>query len=467
MSRVFQACDEIIALCVARNGSITGEHGVGIEKRRYMTAMYSGTELSAMLDLKRLFDPQTLLNPGKIFPDVVPAPVYATPQMPTGDSFAPTTAAEAAAGLAALSAAGRAVRITSQPLAQPADQPLILTTRNLTGIQTFALEDLYITVGAGTPVQEVSAFLAEKQMQIALVSPWAAATVGDLLGANLNAPQRLRYGALRDNLLSTTVALADGRVIQAGRVVVKNVAGYDLPKLFVGAYGTLGLMVDVTLKLYPLPRHKASIGVPVATVAAGMALINAIAGELRVSAGVVLCPAALVGADLGMPHALVITAEGIAEDVASELSSVQRILVALANVAPVTVAASATDLWRQALGATAPSELLVRVGVPVKSLGSYLAQNAAMLPASGNWIIDPLHGLLYLRYQPQSVAEGQGWLAAVRDAAEQLDGYAVALAVPAARQGQIDRWGYRPAIHALMGQLQQRWDPAGIFSRPG
>ncbi|MCB0127389.1 MAG: FAD-binding protein, partial [Caldilineaceae bacterium] len=254
MGRVFAACDEIIELCVDRKGSITGEHGVGIEKRRFMPAMYSGSELAAMLDLKAIFDPDNLLNPGKIFPDNLPAPTYAAPEPPTTTPFAPTTATEAAAAFVALGQQGQNVRITSQTEPTDATAPTPLTTRNLSGIQEFAPADLYVTVGAGTTVAELTDFLREHKLQTALVSPWPDATVGSLLSTNVNSPQRTRYGALRDSLLSTTVALADGRVIQAGRVVVKNVAGYDLPKLFVGSQGTLGLMTDATLKLYPLPR---------------------------------------------------------------------------------------------------------------------------------------------------------------------------------------------------------------------
>ncbi|MDQ7028410.1 MAG: FAD-binding oxidoreductase [Ardenticatenia bacterium] len=102
--------------------------------------------------------------------------------------------------------------------------------------------------------------LAEVGMQVALASPWPDATVGGLVAANLNAPLRLRYGAIRDNVLCATVALADGRVIRAGRPVVKNVAGYDLPKVFVGSCGTLGVLTDVTLKLIPrVPTSKLTL----------------------------------------------------------------------------------------------------------------------------------------------------------------------------------------------------------------
>ena len=465
MARVFRACDEIIELCVERNGSITGEHGVGIEKRRYMPAMYSGSELSAMLDLKAIFDPHHLLNPGKIFPDELPPPIYATPQMPTGTYFAPTSADEAAAGLAALTAAGRAVQITSQPGEQQPGKRLILTTRKLTGIKTFSPADLYITVGAGTTVAEVNTFLTAHKLQTALISPWPTATVGDLLAANVNAPQRIRYGALRDNLLSTTVALADGRVIQAGRVVVKNVAGYDLPKLFVGSQGTLGLMIDVTLKLYPLPRQRRSICVPVATVAAGMAVVNAISSELRINAGVVLCPAQQLAEPLPMPYAVVMTMEGIPEDVESELAAVKVQLAKQGAPNPVQLATqSSTTLWAETLAGAGDTQLLLRVGLPPKALAQYCTVMAPQLAATTSWISDPVHGLLYLVAQPSTEMAARDWLTTLRDAAQQAQGYAMLMSLPLAYDQVLQRWDHPSQAQALMLKLRQRWDPQAILN---
>ena len=95
-------------------------------------------------------------------------------------------------------------------------------------------------------------------MWVPLASPWNESTLGGIVATNFNAPLRMRYGALRDLVLTATVALPNGRVIRAGRPLVKNVAGYDISKLFVGSYGTLGVITDVTLKLAPLPRARQS-----------------------------------------------------------------------------------------------------------------------------------------------------------------------------------------------------------------
>jgi FAD/FMN-containing dehydrogenase len=209
-------------------------------------------------------------------------------------SVAPHSAEEAAAFLAGCTAAGRRVRIASQlPTRSTCDvervaNSLYISTRELRGIHAFAPDDLYVTVGAGTPLAELAEFLAEHGFQAPLAAPWPDATVGGLLATNLNPPQRMRYGGWRDNVLAVKAALPDGRVIRAGRPVVKNVAGYDLAKLFVGSQGSLGVMTEVTLKLTPLPRTQQTITVTVADMLQGIRWAQATALCWLMTAGVVV-----------------------------------------------------------------------------------------------------------------------------------------------------------------------------------
>jgi glycolate oxidase subunit GlcD len=459
MARVFQACDEIVALCLERGGSITGEHGVGIEKRKYMPAMYTGAELSAMLDLKALFDPQGLLNPGKIFPPDLPPTQRAGPTTPTGDSFAPASAEEAAALLAGCTQAKRRVRIGSRRAhSNPGASALL--PQQLTGIKEYAQPDLFVTVGAGTPVQELQAFLAQHGMQAPLAAPWAEATVGGVVATNLNAPLRMRYGALRDNVIAATVALADGRVIRAGRSVVKNVAGYDLPKLIVGSHGALGLICDVTLKLIPQPRTRRTLAVPVTEVGQGLAWAADLLPQLLIAAGLVLAPA--TAGDT--PYTLLLTAEGVPEDVETELSAAADRLRQLgASPALIDEADSATGRWATFLGAPADGQFCIRAGVPPKNLGQYAAQVIPQTPLPTDWLFDVASGFAYARTRPAEVAAAQSWLAAVRGPALALEGYAVAVQTPAELNGHIDPWGYTPASLELMRGFQRRWDPAGIL----
>lgn len=468
MRRVFQACDEIVALCIKRAGSITGEHGVGIEKRRYMPAMYNGAELSAMLDVKHLFDPHGLLNPGKIFPNETPEPQHAVPIMPDSDPFAPASAAEAAAGLVALTGLGKRVCIGSAASGDPHTGDLWLSTRKLSGVKTLALDDFYVVVGAGTPVQELQSVLAQHGMQAPLAAPWAEATVGGVVAANLNAPLRMRYGSLRDVVLSTQVALADGRVIRAGRNVVKNVAGYDLPKVFVGSYGTLGLLTEVTLKLTPLPRAQRTLAVPVGDLQTGLAWAQQLMQGLLVASGVVLVEGLTLPSLPATPYTLLLTAEGMAEDVETELEESAALLGRVGAAQPVEMRIpTATAAWADFVGGTTAEQLLVRVGVPPKTLTAYWTMLTQTVTLSTHWLIDVASGLVYARSAPDSPALAQAWLAGLREPALALGGYAVVMVMPGALRDTLDPWGYQSAALALMRGLKARWDPAGILNVGG
>jgi D-lactate dehydrogenase (cytochrome) len=474
-ARVFQACDEIVALCVARDGSITGEHGVGIEKRAYMPMMYSGAELAAMREIKELLDPHHLLNPGKIFPAELPASERMSPRLPDGFDpaadapvLSPASAEEAAAALAALSAAGRSVRIGGAPQGERQGAHIWLSASRLQGIHTYAPDDLYVTAGAGTPLVELQAFLHERQMQVPLAAPWPQATLGGLVAANLNAPLRMRYSSLRDLLLCTKVAMADGRIIRAGRPVVKNVAGYDLPKLFVGSHGVLGLLVDVTLKLTPPPRARRTLCIPVEELAQGLRWAAATARAWLLMSGVVLCQGAQIAGAPQAPYMLLLTAEGLAEDIAAELDEMAQALRSAGAPAPVEVEThTATGLWGEFIATTTADELLARVGVPSNQLLAYWSQLPAAVREATVWFYDAANSLAYAVYAPENADGGRAWLQAIRTPALALGGYAVVMQAPSALDREIDVWGYAPSALPWMRQLKTRWDPAGILNPGG
>ena len=108
-------------------------------------------------------------------------------------------------------------------------------------------------------------------MWVPMLSPWHEATVGGIVASGFNAPLRMRYGGVRDLVLALTTILPDGRIIRAGRPVMKNVAGYDLTKLFIGSHGSLCFITDVTFKLSLRPRLAKTLAVPVPTMVDGLA----------------------------------------------------------------------------------------------------------------------------------------------------------------------------------------------------
>lgn len=122
------------------------------------------------------------------------------------------------------------------------------------GIVTYDPAELTVTVGAGITVGELAAVLGEAGQECPLDARASEATVGGVLATGLSGPRRLRYGPLRDRLLEVRFVTADGRLVKGGGPTVKNVTGYDVPRLLVGSMGTIGVLVQVTLRCQPRAR---------------------------------------------------------------------------------------------------------------------------------------------------------------------------------------------------------------------
>src|SRR4051794_20235305 len=132
---------------------------------------------------------------------------------------------------------------------EPVD--LVVETTGLDQVVEHAVGDLVVTVSPGVRVRDLQEQLAPHRQWLALDPPEPDATVGGVVAAAASGPRRLRFGTPRDLVLGVTVVLADGTVARAGGKVVKNVAGYDLGRLFAGSFGTLGVIASVTLRLHP------------------------------------------------------------------------------------------------------------------------------------------------------------------------------------------------------------------------
>ncbi|MFC7392914.1 FAD-binding oxidoreductase [Scopulibacillus cellulosilyticus] len=137
---------------------------------------------------------------------------------------------------------------------------ILLSLSQFKGILEHTTGDLTMTVRPGTTIKEMMDYLANRGQMIPIDPAWPEhATIGGVISANDSGPKRLKYGSARDFVIGLRVVYPDGRVIRTGGKVVKNVAGYDMNKLFVGSMGTLGVISEVTLKLRPLPKYKSLI----------------------------------------------------------------------------------------------------------------------------------------------------------------------------------------------------------------
>lgn len=123
------------------------------------------------------------------------------------------------------------------------------------GVIMYEPADLTVTIGAGTTEAELAEVVGEHGQECALDPRDRSATVGGVVACGLSGIRRLRHGPLRDHVLEVRFLTGDGRLVKGGGPTVKNVTGYDLPRLFVGSFGTLGVLVQITLRCRPRPAH--------------------------------------------------------------------------------------------------------------------------------------------------------------------------------------------------------------------
>jgi glycolate oxidase FAD binding subunit len=145
---------------------------------------------------------------------------------------------------------------TKQGWGNPIQPALLLHTNRLNSVREHTWQDMTCTVEAGCTWSSMQSVLAKHAQFVALDPLWAdRATIGGIAATNDSGSLRLRYGSLRDLIIGMTVVLADGTIARSGGKVVKNVAGYDLHKLMTGAFGTLGIITEITFRLHSIPKH--------------------------------------------------------------------------------------------------------------------------------------------------------------------------------------------------------------------
>jgi glycolate oxidase FAD binding subunit len=142
--------------------------------------------------------------------------------------------------------------------APPSGCDVLLDLSRMSGVVEHAAGDLTVTARAGTRLADLQEVLGGAGQFLA-IDPPVPGTIGGLVATADHGPRRLRYGGVRDLILGVTFARADGTLAKGGGKVVKNVAGYDLPKLFTGSLGTLGVILEATFRLYPLPQAAATV----------------------------------------------------------------------------------------------------------------------------------------------------------------------------------------------------------------
>jgi len=158
---------------------------------------------------------------------------------------------------------------TKPRLSAVAENVPLISTRGLSGIVAYDPGEFTFTALAGTPLREIRAALAERGQYLPFDPPLveSGATIGGTVAAGLSGPGRFRYGGVRDFILAVQFADGTGQLLRGGAKVVKNAAGFDIPKFFVGSCGRFGVITEVTFKVFPAPQSWLTLRIPCADAA--------------------------------------------------------------------------------------------------------------------------------------------------------------------------------------------------------
>jgi FAD/FMN-containing dehydrogenase len=263
LRRVKEAGWEIMKSCVELGGTITGEHGVGVEKLEAMHLIFSEDDLDAQRAVRHAFDPEGRLNPGK----AIPGPARKEPpRAPAGRDIAGATEYVPATMEEACEIVCQAFRDGSALFPEGGGRwrsfgniqdrtTLPLRSSGLASIVEYDPPNQTVTVEAGMSLAELQESLKANRQWMP-IRPFLGndTTVGSVVALGAYGPERLRYGAPRDLLLGLRFITGTGRLVSTGGKVVKNVAGYDLGRLLVGSAGTLGFLTQLTLRVSSIPE---------------------------------------------------------------------------------------------------------------------------------------------------------------------------------------------------------------------
>jgi glycolate dehydrogenase FAD-binding subunit len=388
--------------------------------------------------------------------DGVPARLVATPGSVEEASQVLRAAAED--GLAVAVVGGGSKLGLGNP---PERVDLLVSTAGLDRVLEHAAGDLVVRVQAGASLADLQTVLAPAGQWLALDPPEPRATVGGVVAANASGPRRLRYGTVRDLIIGITVVLADGTVARAGGKVVKNVAGYDLAKLFCGSLGTLGMIAEATFRLHPRPAAAAAVTLQ----AERLEQVGAAVGSLLRST---LEPSAieLTWPGGNLPGRLTVLFEGIQPGVDAQAATAAELLGRVGDAA--VLGPGGTDAALSQLGVLQfeKADVAVKVACPPAELPAAMADLAGPHGGAGPISAHAGTGVLWAASGGGDVPMLVNAITRIRERLAARGGTLVVVKAPAELKRAVDVWGPPGDALGLMRRVKERFDP-GRRMNPG
>jgi glycolate oxidase FAD binding subunit len=337
------------------------------------------------------------------------------------------------------------------------DAAATLDMTAITGITDYDPDELVVTARAGTPLAEIEAALAQRQQMLAFEpfdhgplfgEPTGRATLGGIIAGNVSGPRRISAGAARDHILGFSAVSGRGEAFKGGAAVVKNVTGFDLPKLMAGSWGTLAVLTSLTLRVLPRPRAEKTLLLgDLDGAAANRALTLAVGSRAAVSAAAHLCSEAITGLRI----------EGFGPSVESRCLELAR---ALGDAGPVELleAEESRAFWQRLRALDMlpkAAHVLWRISLPPAAAWKL---TDALKQAGARCVADWAGGLVWAALPETQTSE-----ASVPRLAAEHSGHAVLVrsAVASSRASASDA-----ALDRLQSRVKSAFDPLGILN-PG
>ncbi|WP_089935396.1 FAD-binding oxidoreductase [Candidatus Entotheonella palauensis] len=369
--------------------------------------------------------------------------------------------------------------------APPQRYDIALDLSGLNRVLEYDAANLTLIAEAGTPLREVYRLTVPERQFLPLGYPGTQASLGGLLVTNTSGFKRARYGGMRDLALGVRVALPDGALVRFGGRVVKNVAGYDMNKLYVGSYGAFGVVLATSYRLAALPEDDRFLAAVFPTLAQATEAAAAVQASLLHPAAVMLLDHQAAQA-MALPLTLqpgqvvlLFNFDGLHEAVERELRESEHACQRSGMTEAAQLAGEELlriweqlEQWQTAPGTDETAQLRLRIGaLPSRLVAAVETLETTQtfgLPGSF-WYADYVHGQVYacLYIDPQETVERVvPWLAELRQRTRDWHGYCQITAAPAKLRRQLDIWGETPGMAALHRRYKDQFDPHAVLN-PG
>ncbi len=519
--------EEILKTCLELGGTISGEHGIGLEKLAAMSRMFNTEDLAAMRKVKQVFDPQNILNPGKLLPPVaensgqkvnnIPflagnsdslfrqklAEIVGEENLQTGDRIEQSYKVDGLAPDIVVFASNteqvsQIIKTANQhqktivPSGHGSKQnqgrciatcDAVLCLKNLNRILDFDPGNSTVRVGAGISHSELQKQIDVQRLFFPL-DPFSneQATIGEELATASNGPKRFMYGNIRDLILGLTVVTPEGDILHPGGKTMKNVAGVDLCKLFIGSWGTLGVITEAVLRLFPFPEVNKICGLVFPNLENASILIKQVLSSRLTPASIEMIDrsaAAYLAQDLMRPLkegeiCIIIGLEDSSEVVERQLKDIINMAENQAASFIFTLDGEKTEAFWSSyrrvgdlISERHPSSFKGKASVPivksvdmvksVMDIGNRIGLDISFQAQCGN-------GVIHI-YVPAAKEYAIHIFKELEQAARQRGGFLILETAPLWMREHKEVW-LTPAVYALMGRLKTALDPNNILN-PG